>query len=83
MVAWTAGVLPLRQAFGFETQAWTAADGRFVWLISYDGPGTFDEVDRRYYASRERRSLDPDPAQWIIDNETIELVSTATLDEAG
>jgi hypothetical protein len=82
VVAWTAGVLPLRRAFGFEIEAWTAADDRFVWLVSYDGPGTFDEVDRRYYASPERRSVDPDPAQWIIDNETIDLVASVALGAA-
>ena len=75
MAAWTAFVLPLRRSYGFRIDAWTAADDRFIWLVTFDGPGTFEDADRRYYASAERRSLDPDPAQWIIENETIALAA--------
>lgn len=68
---WTAGVLPLRRQFGFEIDAWTELGGdRFVWLIRWGGPGSLAEADARYYASAERKALDPDPAQWIVENET-------------
>ena len=69
--AWTEGVLPLRRTFGFEIDAWTEVDGdRFVWLLRWPGPGSLAEADAGYYASIERRALEPDPAQWIVRNDT-------------
>jgi hypothetical protein len=74
VAAWTDGVLPLRRAFGFDVDAWTASEGRFIWLLRHPGPETFEAADARYYASPERRSLDPDPAQWIVEQEAITIV---------
>ena len=66
--AWTAGVVPLRRAAGFKVEAWAIeADARFVWLLGYDGPESFEVADRAYYASPIRLALDPDPAQWVLD----------------
>ena len=61
---WRAGVVPLRAKFGFTIDAaWLSrTDDRFVWILSYDGPGTFEARDALYYASPERKSLRPDPA---------------------
>lgn len=71
LAAWTAGVLPLRRRFGFQVEAWADREAAlFVWFLSYEAEGTFEEVDAEYYASEERRSLDPDPAQWIARMET-------------
>jgi hypothetical protein len=76
--AWSAGVLPLRREFGFEIEAWTDVDGdRFIWLVRWPGPGAFAEADARYYASPQRNALDPDPAQWIVANETYDLTEVA------
>jgi hypothetical protein len=67
VAAWTAGVAPLRARFGFGVRGWVAADeDRFVWLVTYDGPEGFEAADEAYYASAERETLDPDPAQWIV-----------------
>jgi hypothetical protein len=67
VAAWTAGVAPLRTRFGFGVQGWVVAgEDRFVWLVTYDGPDGFEAADRAYYASHERETLDPDPAQWIV-----------------
>ena len=72
--AWTRGVLPLRRAAGFEIQAWTVPEeSRFVWLLAYDGPGTFAAADEAYYDAPERAALDPDPAQWIVENRKLML----------
>lgn len=69
--AWTAAVLPLRRNVGFEIEAWTEVDGdRFVWLVRWPGPGSLADADAGYYASAERRALEPDPAQWIVANDT-------------
>lgn len=72
--AWSAGVLPLRREFGFEIEAWTDVNGdRFIWLVRWPGPGSFADADALYYASPQRDALDPDPAQWIVANETYDL----------
>ena len=76
--AWTRGVLPLRRAAGFEVQAWTVpGESRFVWLLAYDGPGTFAAGDEAYYDSPERTALDPDPAQWIVEDRKLMLEQIA------
>jgi hypothetical protein len=73
--AWKRGVEPLRRRFGFSSQAWTVpGDDVFVWLLAYDGDGTFESADAAYYASSERRAMRPDPARWIAANETHPLV---------
>jgi hypothetical protein len=78
VAAWTAGVLPLRRRFGFEIDAWTQVDGdRFVWLIRWRGSGSLADADAAYYASPQRMALDPDPAQWIVGNETFDLNKVA------
>ena len=66
--AWVAGVVPLRRRFGFTIGgAWIVeATGELVWILGYDGPDGFDAADTRYYASIERKALDPDPAQWFV-----------------
>lgn len=71
VAAWSAGVRPLRRRFGFESAAWTVAEeGLFIWLVTYRGEKPFEEADTDYYASPERQGLTPDPAAWIVNNET-------------
>jgi hypothetical protein len=64
---WRAGVLPLRQRFGFDVEAaWASEeDDTFVWILSH--PGDFEAADRDYYLSPERASLEPDPARRILE----------------
>ena len=69
---WRSKVAPLREKMGFEILgAWTV-DGtdRFVWIIGYDGPKSWDEANDDYYASPERKALDPDPARHLTKTET-------------
>jgi NIPSNAP len=70
--AWRTHVKPLRERFGFHVQgAWTIPDEqRFVWILGYEGPGTFAERDTAYYASPERAALDPDPASLLAEVRT-------------
>jgi hypothetical protein len=66
--AWRAGVLPTRRRFGFRVLAWSMPEeSRFVWLLGYAGPGSFADADAAYYASAERRAVDPDPGQWVLE----------------
>jgi hypothetical protein len=68
---WRRLIAPLRHQHGFEVLgAWTAeAAERFVWIIRYTGPGTWQEADAAYYASPERAAMQPDPARHIAKSE--------------
>jgi hypothetical protein len=65
--AWLRGVYPLRRRFGFVfVGAWRVEGAdEFVWIIGYDGPEGFAAADKNYYESVERKSISPDPAQYI------------------
>jgi hypothetical protein len=64
---WRAQVVPLRRRFGFEIAgAWASEeDGTFVWLLGYRGD--YERANAAYYASEERRALEPDPARNIAE----------------
>lgn len=70
--AWSHGVRPLRERHGFTVDgAWTIPEhDRFVWLLSFAGPGSFEEADGAYYASPDRAALSPDPARLIVESQT-------------
>ena len=53
---WKARVLPLRRAHGFEIErAWTIeASNQFAWVISYDGPESWEKMGPR--AGRPRNA---------------------------
>ncbi len=71
VLTWSTAVRPLRRRFGFESAAWTVPEeDLFIWLVTYRGEKPFEEADTDYYASPERQRITPDPAQWIVRNET-------------
>lgn len=75
---WREKVKPLRARFGFQVVgAWTAAPDQFVWIIRYDGPLSFEEADRAYYSSSERKALSPDPARHLAGTDTLIMDSTS------
>ena len=67
--AWKAGVVPLREEFGFTFHgAWRVDDtSEFVWVLGHTDTESFESANRRYYESDTRKSLDPDPAQFITE----------------
>jgi hypothetical protein len=69
VTAWTAGVVPLREEYGFTLHgAWTVDDTcEFVWILGHTDEESFRLANRRYYDSYARRNLDPDPAQFIVE----------------
>ena len=71
LAEWSDKIAPLRRHFGFEiVGAWTIEESdRFVWIISYAGPQSWEEVDSAYYSSPERKALDPDPARHLVGTE--------------
>jgi hypothetical protein len=68
VVEWAEKVRPLRERLGFiVVGAWTIdEENRFVWILRWEGAGTFEDADRAYYESPERAALDPDPARLIV-----------------
>ncbi len=67
---WHEHVRPLRLAHGFSVFGpWVGEDGEtFVWILGHDDD--FEGADEAYYASDERRALDPDPARHLASRET-------------
>lgn len=64
---WREKIVPLRQKHGFKViGAWTIPEtNQFVWIIRYEGPKSWKEVDDAYYASPERAALDPNPVRHL------------------
>src|SRR2546428_727119 len=79
---WRSGVLPLRRKLGFVVDgAWTVPEENlFVWILSYDGPGSCEERDAAYYDSPDRKALLPDPAALIAEHRTW-FISPVVLEE--
>jgi hypothetical protein len=67
---WHEHVRRLRLAHGFAVLGpWVGEDGEtFVWILGHDGD--FEAADEAYYASDERRALDPDPARHLAETRT-------------
>lgn len=67
VAAWKKGVYPLRLRHGFAIpQAWINRErNEFIWLMTYDGPERWEDREAAYYDSPERKTLDPDPAQFV------------------
>ena len=63
---WSEQVLPLRRRQGFSVLGpWVAREeDLFVWLV---GHRDLEAANAAYYASPERRSLDPDPARHLAE----------------
>jgi hypothetical protein len=64
---WREKVQPLREYVGITVGgAWLVEEtNQFVWLLSYDGPEDWESQDAAYYASPERKAMDPNPARLI------------------
>ena len=67
---WTEHVRPLRLAHGFSVLGpWVVEDeNAFVWIVGHDGD--FDAADAAYYASPQRKALDPDPVRHLDEVRT-------------
>ena len=64
---WRERIVPLRTKAGFKVLGAWRVDGtdQFVWIISHDGPQSWQDAEAGYYASPERRALQPDPARHL------------------
>lgn len=75
---WRDLVVPLRLEFGFEIQGgWVdRARSEHVWVISYEGPESFDERNAAYWASPQRKAMALDPSQYLL-GEDVRVVEEA------
>lgn len=62
---WREHVAPLRRRLGFRILGPWVDGNTFVWLLGLENGEEFASADARYYASSERRAIDPDPARHI------------------
>ena len=64
---WNEKIRPLREKLGFKISgAWTSdSTNQFIWTLEYDGPSLWEEMDKAYFDSEERRKMEPDPARHI------------------
>ena len=70
---WRKQIVPARKAAGFTVEgAWVSREeAGFAWVVGYDGPGSFEKADKRYYDSSERAAIDPNPADFLLNVETV------------
>lgn len=59
--------MPLRKKLGFKILDAFAnkEESRFVWIVAWDGPGSLDEGEKRYFDSNERTAVNPNPARHV------------------
>jgi hypothetical protein len=74
---WSEGIYPLRLQHGFKVDsAWVVKEeNKFIWILTYDGPGDWETKNKAYHESPERKAINPDPAQFIDQIETKFLTS--------
>jgi hypothetical protein len=65
---WSEGVYPLRLKLGFTIKAWSIEEeNKFVWVVSYDGPNTWEAQEAAYQASPDLGTLHPELGQYLVD----------------
>jgi len=64
---WKQTIKPIREKVGFDIPAaWTVSEtNQFIWLMHYDGPQSWESLDRAFFSHPERRTMNPDPARHI------------------
>lgn len=64
-----AELLPIRLDHGFRREGPWMVEGadQYVWIVHYDGDGTFEEAEERYYADPRRGEMSFDPMDYITE----------------
>jgi hypothetical protein len=68
---WLTLVVPLRRELGFEVLgAWVDRErAQHIWVIAWDGPGSFEDANAAYWASPRRAELGLDPGDFLLDEQ--------------
>lgn len=74
---WRDNIAPAREANGFTIlSAWYDAEANeFIWVVRWDGEGSFEAADAAYYASPERSKLPMSFSQYIASS-TVRMIET-------
>lgn len=62
-------IFPLCRDHGFDIDGpWINREAnQYIWIIHFDGEGTFEEAVERYYADPRRDALDFKPRDFIVE----------------
>lgn len=75
---WSQKLKPLREKIGFRVLgAWTVADtNQFIWIMALDDAQNWERLDVAYFASQERKTMQPDPGRLIarMENHFVDVV---------
>lgn len=68
---WEEHLVPLRLKFGYQVhQAWRLPEAdSLLWLVSYEGPKSWEEVFEEFRTSDDRKAIEPDPARLLVKAE--------------
>ena len=60
-------LMPIRLEYGFRREGpWLVEKTyQYVWIVHYDGEGTFEAATKRYYADPRRDEMSFDPMDYI------------------
>lgn len=74
---WKDNIVPAREAKGFTIlSAWREVDSNeFIWVVRWNGDGSFEEADEAYYASPIRSKLPKAFSSFIASSE-VRMVET-------
>jgi hypothetical protein len=75
---WRRNVVPLRRQYGFDIAgAWLdEVAERFVWIVSYEGEGTIEDVIAQYDAAPEHAMMSPPPGDFVEEDIDVRLLTT-------
>lgn len=68
---WRRSIAPLRRKYGFQVIGpWVIeAEDKFIWILAHGGEQGWEAADAAYYASDERKAVDPEPARHLFATE--------------
>jgi hypothetical protein len=74
---WKDNIVPAREANGFTIlSAWRDVEANgFIWVVRWNGEGSFEDADAAYYDSPERSKLPKAFGQYIASSE-VRMIET-------
>lgn len=74
---WQANIVPAREACGFSIlAAWRQPEeNRFVWVVRFNGEGSFEDADAAYYDSPMRSALPKTSGKFVASSD-VRMIET-------